>query len=83
MWLVNLSGRPSVRYGIPLCGDGAGLDGVRGARFPALIRGIVAIFWYGVQTYFASTAVALALQGAVRDRDDRRRGRRLSGPRRG
>ena len=35
--------------------------GVKGAQFPALIRGIVAIFWYGAQTYFASTAVALAL----------------------
>lgn len=38
--------------------------GVFGARFPALVRGVVAIFWYGVQTYFASTAVAL-LVGAL------------------
>jgi nucleobase:cation symporter-1, NCS1 family len=34
---------------------------VQGAKFPALVRGIVAIFWYGVQTYFASTAVALLI----------------------
>ena len=35
--------------------------GVIGANFPAMVRGIVAIFWYGAQTYFASTAVALLL----------------------
>ncbi|SIT18007.1 NCS1 family nucleobase:cation symporter-1 [Paracoccus saliphilus] len=62
MWLVNLSGRPSVRYGIPYAVMARASMGVRGARFPALVRGIVAIFWYGVQTYFASTAVALAIR---------------------
>ena len=35
--------------------------GVIGANFPAMVRGIVAMFWYGAQTYFASTAVALLL----------------------
>nr|WP_245999149.1 cytosine permease [Paracoccus methylarcula] len=62
MWLVNLSGRPSVRYGVPYAVMARAAMGVRGARFPALVRGIVAIFWYGVQTYFASTAVALAIR---------------------
>lgn len=62
MLLVNLSGRPSVRYGIPFPVMARAAMGVRGAKFPALIRGIVAIFWYGVQTYFASTAVALLLR---------------------
>ena len=28
-----------------------------------MIRGIVAMFWYGAQTYFASTAVALLITG--------------------
>ena len=37
--------------------------GVIGANFPAMVRGIVAMFWYGAQTYFASTAVALLLKG--------------------
>ncbi|MCQ0969981.1 NCS1 family nucleobase:cation symporter-1 [Paracoccus sp. TK19116] len=63
MALVNLSGRPSVRYGIPYAVMARAGMGVRGARFPALIRGVVAIFWFGVQTYFASTAVALAIRG--------------------
>ncbi|PRZ16224.1 NCS1 family nucleobase:cation symporter-1 [Nesterenkonia sandarakina] len=39
--------------------------GVLGARFPAMVRGVVAIFWYGAQTYFASTAVALAFNAAL------------------
>ncbi|WFE21810.1 NCS1 family nucleobase:cation symporter-1 [Solwaraspora sp. WMMD937] len=60
-WLVNLTGTPSVRYGIPYAVMARAGMGVRGATFPALVRGIVAIFWYGAQTYFASTAVALAL----------------------
>ncbi|MHA6345576.1 NCS1 family nucleobase:cation symporter-1 [Roseivivax sp. CAU 1761] len=62
MWLVNLTGSPSVRYGIPYPVMARAAMGVRGANLPALIRGIVAIFWYGVQTYFASTAVAMLLK---------------------
>lgn len=60
-FLVNLTGKPSVKYGVPYAVMARSSMGVRGAQFPALIRGIVAIFWYGAQTYFASTAVALAI----------------------
>ncbi len=62
MLLVNLTGRPSVKYGVPYPVIARAAMGVQGAKFPALIRGIVAIFWYGVQTYFASTAVALLIR---------------------
>lgn len=61
MGLVNLAGRPSVKYGIPYPVMARAAMGVRGANFPAMVRGIVAIFWYGVQTYFASTAIALLI----------------------
>ncbi|SDK87497.1 nucleobase:cation symporter-1, NCS1 family [Modicisalibacter muralis] len=61
MLLVNLSGAPSVRYGIPFPVMARLSMGVFGANFPAMIRAIVAIFWYGVQTYFASTALALLI----------------------
>ncbi|HEU0203648.1 MAG TPA: NCS1 family nucleobase:cation symporter-1, partial [Burkholderiaceae bacterium] len=61
MYLVNLTGKPSVKYGVPYPVIARAAMGVQGAKFPALVRGIVAIFWYGVQTYFASTAVALFL----------------------
>ncbi|MFD2178155.1 NCS1 family nucleobase:cation symporter-1 [Veronia pacifica] len=60
-WLCNLVGEPSVKYGIPFPVMARASMGVRGANFPAVIRAIVAIFWYGAQTYFASTAVALLL----------------------
>ena len=65
MGLVNLTGKPSVKYGIPFPVMARASMGVRGANFPALVRGIVAIFWYGVQTYFASTAVALLLKAVI------------------
>jgi nucleobase:cation symporter-1, NCS1 family len=65
MTLVNLTGRPSVKYGIPYPVMARVAMGVYGAKFPALVRGIVAIFWYGVQTYFASTAVALFLRALL------------------
>lgn len=65
MVLVNLSGQPSVRYGIPYPVFARTSMGVRGANFPAMVRGIVAIFWYGVQTYFASTAVELLITGVT------------------
>ncbi|MDZ7749196.1 MAG: NCS1 family nucleobase:cation symporter-1 [Halofilum sp. (in: g-proteobacteria)] len=65
MVLVNLSGSPSVRYGIPFPVMARASMGVRGANFPAMLRAIVAIFWYGVQTYFASTAVALLINSVM------------------
>ncbi|MHB0774946.1 NCS1 family nucleobase:cation symporter-1 [Halomonas sp. WWR20] len=61
MWLVNLTGRPSVKYGIPFPVMVRASMGVRGANLPAMLRAIIGIFWYGVQTYFASTAVALLI----------------------
>lgn len=60
-FLVNLSGAPGVKLGVPYAVMARMSMGVLGARFPALVRGIVAMFWYGAQTYFASTAVALAI----------------------
>ena len=65
MFFVNLSGKPSVKYGVPYPVVARASMGVRGAMFPATVRGIVAIFWYGAQTYFASTAVALALYAFI------------------
>ncbi|MEP9395671.1 NCS1 family nucleobase:cation symporter-1 [Gordonia sp. VNK1] len=65
MFFVNWSGRPSVAYGVPYPVVARASMGVRGAMFPATIRGIVAIFWYGAQTYFASTAVALAINAIL------------------
>ena len=35
--------------------------GVMGANLAALIRGVIGVVWYGVQTYFASKAVAIII----------------------
>jgi NCS1 family nucleobase:cation symporter-1 len=55
--LMNLIGRPSQRYGIPFPVMARVAFGVMGANLAAIIRGVVGIVWYGVQTYFASKAV--------------------------
>lgn len=65
MVLVNLSGAPSVRYGTPFPVMARISMGVFGANVPALIRAVVAIFWYGVQTYFASTALSLLINSLL------------------
>jgi NCS1 family nucleobase:cation symporter-1 len=61
MFMVNLTGKPSVKYGIPFPVLIRASLGINGANLPAVLRAIIGIFWYGVQTYFASTAVAILL----------------------
>jgi NCS1 nucleoside transporter family len=56
-FLMNLIGRPSLKYGTPFPVVARMSFGVMGANLAAAIRGIVGIVWYGVQTYFASKAV--------------------------
>ncbi|MDN0075520.1 NCS1 family nucleobase:cation symporter-1 [Crenobacter sp. SG2303] len=59
--LINWVGKPSQVHGIPFPVMARVSMGVMGANLAALIRGIVGIVWYGVQTYFASKAVATLL----------------------
>ncbi|WP_017541335.1 NCS1 family nucleobase:cation symporter-1 [Nocardiopsis halophila] len=61
MVLCNLVGRPSVRHGIPYAVVARASLGVYGTQFPTMLRAVTAVFWYGAQTYFASTAVALMI----------------------
>ncbi len=56
-FLMNMIGRPSQRYGIPYPVIARIAFGVSGANLAAIVRGIVGIVWYGVQTYLASKAV--------------------------
>jgi NCS1 family nucleobase:cation symporter-1 len=58
---MNLIGRPSQRYGIPYPVVARISFGVVGANLGAVVRGIVGIVWYGVQTYFASKAVQVLI----------------------
>jgi NCS1 family nucleobase:cation symporter-1 len=62
MFLVNLSGAAGEKYGIPYPVFARASMGTTGAKLPAILRAITAVFWYGVQVYFASTAVALLIR---------------------
>ncbi|WP_415182271.1 NCS1 family nucleobase:cation symporter-1 [Phaeovulum sp.] len=61
MFLVNLSGAAGEKYGIPYPVFARASMGTAGAKLPSILRATVAVFWYGVQVYFASTAVALLI----------------------
>ena len=54
---VNMMGRAGQRMGTPFPVVSRLSFGVYGANIPALTRAIVAIAWYGIQTYLASVAV--------------------------
>jgi NCS1 family nucleobase:cation symporter-1 len=56
-FLMNLIGTPSQKYGVPYPVIARMSFGVMGANLAAIVRGVVGIVWYGVQTYFASKAV--------------------------
>lgn len=60
-FLVNISGKAGVEYGIPYPIFARSSMGINGAKLSAIIRAIVAVFWFGVQTYFASTALHLLI----------------------
>ena len=52
----NLIATPSQVTGTPFPVICRGTFGVRGANIPAMIRGLIAVAWYGIQTYLASAA---------------------------
>lgn len=59
--LLNLTAMAGQRTGVPYPVLARISFGVFGANIPALIRAVVAIFWYGIQTYLASAAVVILL----------------------
>ncbi|WP_445116507.1 NCS1 family nucleobase:cation symporter-1 [Acinetobacter sp. WZC-1] len=58
---ANLVARPSQLSGVPYAVIARQAFGVYGARIPALIRGLIALSWYGIQTWLASNALMLML----------------------
>src|ERR1041384_1538523 len=57
----NLVAKPSQVTGVPYPVICRSVFGVRGANIPAIIRGLIAVAWYGIQTYLASAALEVAL----------------------
>lgn len=60
-WANNLSGVAGQREKVPWPVFARASFGVLGANIPALMRAIVAVAWYGIQTYLASAAVMLLI----------------------
>jgi NCS1 family nucleobase:cation symporter-1 len=56
-FFCNLVARPSQRTGVPYPVINRSAFGVLGANVPAIIRGAIAVAWYGIQTYLASAAL--------------------------
>jgi len=57
LFFANLVAKPSQRTGVPFPVICRSVFGVVGANIPAIIRGLIAVAWYGIQTYFASSAL--------------------------
>ena len=60
--LSNLIGLPSQKHGLPFPVILRTSMGVNGARYIALLRGLVGIFMFGVQTYFISKSIGYLLR---------------------
>jgi nucleobase:cation symporter-1, NCS1 family len=58
---MNWAGRMGQQTGVPFPVLARISFGIWGANVPALIRAVIAICWYGIQTYLASTAVVVLL----------------------
>jgi nucleobase:cation symporter-1, NCS1 family len=57
LFFANLVAKPSQRTGVPFPVICRSVFGVVGANIPAIIRGLIAVAWYGIQTYLASAAL--------------------------
>ena len=58
----NLIGKPSQKFGLPFAVLLRSSLGFRGAKFFGLIRSIVGIFLFGIQTYFLSKAIGYLIR---------------------
>jgi NCS1 family nucleobase:cation symporter-1 len=59
--LCNLIAKPSQANGVPYPVACRATFGVLGANVPAVIRGLIAVAWYGIQTYLASSALVIVV----------------------
>ncbi|KVE29527.1 nitrate reductase [Burkholderia singularis] len=59
--LCNLIAKPSQQLGVPYPVACRATFGVLGANVPAVIRGLIAVAWYGIQTYLASSALVIVV----------------------
>ena len=58
---ANMMGQPGQKAGAPFPVIARMSFGVFGANIPAVIRGLIAVVWYGIQTYLASSSFIILL----------------------
>ncbi|EGD55502.1 NCS1 family nucleobase:cation symporter-1 [Gordonia neofelifaecis] len=63
--LLNLSGFMGEKTGVPFPVMSRISFGIRGAQIPALIRGAVAIAWFGIQTFLASVVLRILIVALI------------------
>ncbi|MDC1112250.1 cytosine permease [Candidatus Pelagibacter sp.] len=61
----NLIGLPSQKFGLPLVVLLRSSFGVIGAKYFGLLRGLVGIFMFGIQTYFLSKAIGYLIRVGI------------------
>jgi cytosine/uracil/thiamine/allantoin permease len=60
-FFMNLSGYMGQKTGVPFPVISRISFGIHGAQIPALIRAVIAIAWFGIQTYLASVVFRVLL----------------------
>ena len=65
-----LIGQPSQKYGLPFPVVLRSSFGVAGARYIAMLRGIVGLFMFGVQTFFISKSIGYLFRILIFNIDD-------------
>jgi NCS1 family nucleobase:cation symporter-1 len=61
----NLIGKPSQKFGLPFVVLLRSSLGVSGAKYVGLLRGLVGVFMFGIQTYFLSKAIGYLIRIAI------------------
>ena len=60
-FFANLIAKPSQKTSTPFPVICRATFGIFGANIPAVIRGLIAVAWYGIQTYLASSAFIIII----------------------
>ncbi|AZS50887.1 NCS1 family nucleobase:cation symporter-1 [Entomomonas moraniae] len=61
LFFANLMAKPCQESGVPVAVLCRQAFGVFGANIPAVTRGLIAVAWYGIQTYLASHGLMIVL----------------------
>ncbi len=65
----NLISKPSQKYGVPFPVILRTSMGVKGAKYIAMLRGLVGIFMFGVQTFFISKSIVYLIRISIHSFD--------------